>query len=146
MSTPLGEMLVVGPSSAFQLKLIPLNPREYTGAGAELSDSNTTIESLRSSPEFGLRPLHLTDIENLVEAMSDPVLSQKHLASIIRRDPILPADIQKQKVDHLLTGPVLTRPNLSSLSPDIMSLQRSLEKSAHRVFRDRYPMRAGMYF
>ena len=50
MSTPVGDMLVVGRDSAFQLKLIPLNPREYTGAGTELPESNDVTDSGSSVP------------------------------------------------------------------------------------------------
>ncbi len=146
MSTPVGDMLVVGRDSAFPLKLIPLNPREYTGAGTELPESNDVTDSIRTSPEFGFRNLAQTDIEALVESMSKPELVQQQLQDILRRDPLLPAEIEKGGINHLLTGPVLTRPNLQGLGPDILKLRSSLERSANRVFRKKYPMRAGMYF
>ena len=146
MSTPVGDMLVVGRDSAFQLKLIPLNPREYTGAGTELPESSDVTDSIRTSPEFGFRNLAQTDIEALVESMSKPELVQQQLQDILSRDPLLPEEIEKGRINHLLTGPVLTRPDLSGLGPDILNLRNSLERSANRVFRKKYPMRAGMYF
>ncbi|MBN2230321.1 MAG: hypothetical protein JW779_12100, partial [Candidatus Thorarchaeota archaeon] len=146
LSTPRGEMLVVGPDSAFQLKLISLNPMEFTGAGIELTDSNAAIDRLRTSPEYGLRPLDTIDIQNLLESMTDPVSSRTHLESIIQRDPILPRELEKVSADHLLTGPVFTRPDLGSMSPEILKIQDSLERSAQSIFKKRYPMRAGMYF
>ncbi len=145
LSTPRGEMLVVGPESTFQLKLISLNPMEYTGAGIEITDSNSAIDRLRASPEYGLRPLDSMDIQKLIESLSDPASSRTHLESIIQRDPIIPKDLEKTSVDHLLTGPVFTRPDLGSMSPDILKLQDSLDKSAQRIFKKQYPMRAGMY-
>ncbi|MHA1906969.1 MAG: hypothetical protein ACW98Y_06720 [Candidatus Thorarchaeota archaeon] len=146
MSTPVGDMLVVGKDSAFQLRIIPINPREYTGAGTELPESNDVIDSIRASPEFGSRNLTHTDIEALVESMSNPAQVQQQLHDILHRAPLLPTEIEKGEIDHLLTGPVLTRPDLSGLGPDILSLRNSLERSANRVFRKKYPMRAGMYF
>ena len=139
-------MLVVGPDSAFQLKLISLNPMEFTGAGIELSDSNDAIDRLRASPEYGLRPLDNLDIQRLVESMTNPAQSRLQLESIIQRDPILPKDIEKSTAEHLLTGPVFTRPELGSMSPEILKIQDSLERSAQSIFKKRYPMRAGMYF
>ncbi len=146
MSTPVGDMLVVGNDSAFQLRIIPVNPHEVTGAGTELPESNDVIDSIRTSPEFGSRNLTQTDIEALIESMSNPAQIQQHLHDILHRDPLLPAEIERGNIDHLLHGPVLTRPDLSGLGPDILSVRRSLERSANRVFRKKYPMRAGMYF
>ena len=68
MTTPRGEMLVVGPDSAFQLKLISLNPFEFVGSGMEVKDTNSIVSSVRSTPEFGFRPLTDTDIQGLVAA------------------------------------------------------------------------------
>jgi hypothetical protein len=146
MSTPKNEMLVVGPDAAFQLKLIPLNPREVTGAGVELPDSNPAIDQLRESPEYGLRPLDAVDIQTLIESMSNPAESTTHLQSIIHRDPVTPQDLEKVDVQHLLTGPVFTRPDLGSMSPELLKIQDTLERSAQRIFKKKHPMRAGMYF
>ena len=125
MRTPVGDMLVVGQDSAFQLRIIPINPREYTGAGTELPESNDITDIIRTSPEFGARGLTQTDIEALVESMSNPAQIQQQLHDILHRDPLLPSEIDKGGVDHLLHGPVLTRPDLSGLGPDILSLKRS---------------------
>ena len=65
MNTPRGEVLVLSSDSAFQLKLIPLNPREFTGAGVELPESNDIVDSIRTSPEFGLRPLSEVDLQGI---------------------------------------------------------------------------------
>ncbi|MBE0525485.1 MAG: hypothetical protein IH631_00980, partial [Candidatus Thorarchaeota archaeon] len=69
MNTPRGEVLVLSSDSAFQLKLIPLNPQEFTGAGVELPESNDIVESIRSSPEFGLRPLSESDLLGIAQSM-----------------------------------------------------------------------------
>jgi len=146
LNTPLGEMLVVGPDSAFQLKIIPLNPLEFTGAGAELPESNSVIDSIRSSPEYGLRGLAQAELEAILESMINPSVASSPISSIIQRDPLLPEDIERGNIDHFLTGPVLTRPDLSNLGPEVLRMRESLERSANKVFRKRYPMRAGMYF
>ena len=146
LSTPIGDMLVVGPESAFQLKLISINPQEFTGAGIEIPESNATIDSLRASPEYGLRPLDRTDIRSLIDVMSNPTAAHLQLESIINRELIHPRDLSKTKAEHLLTGPVFTRPELGSMSHEIRDIQASLEVSAQKIFRKKYPMRAGMFY
>ncbi|MFW9885299.1 MAG: hypothetical protein ACFFEX_13010 [Candidatus Thorarchaeota archaeon] len=146
MTTPRGEMLVVGPDSAFQLKLVSLNPFEFVGSGIEIKDSNRVVQSVRSTPEFGFRPLTGTDIRGLVAAFGNPLGIQSKLRSIIQRAPVSTSELGAGSIDHILSGPVLTRPDLTSLGGDVKKVQDQLDKSAMSVFRKRYPMRAGMYF
>ncbi|MFW9967468.1 MAG: hypothetical protein ACFFEA_09975 [Candidatus Thorarchaeota archaeon] len=146
MTTPRGEMLVVGPDSAFQLKLISLNPFEFVGSGTEVRDTNSVVKSVRSTPEFGFRPLTDTDIQGFIAAFGDPLGVQSKLHDIIKRAPVSSSELGSGSIDHILSGPVLTRPDLSSLGGDLKTVQDRLDKSAMSVFRKRYPMRAGMYF
>ncbi|MHA2043002.1 MAG: hypothetical protein ACW975_14205 [Candidatus Thorarchaeota archaeon] len=146
MTTPRGEMLVVGPDSAFQLKLISLNPFEFVGSGMEVKDTSSVVKSVRSTPEFGFRPLTETDIQGLVAAFGNPLGMQSKLRKIIQRAPVSSSELGGSSIDHILSGPVLTRPDFSSLGGDVRKLQDQLDKSAMNVFRKRYPMRAGMYF
>ncbi|MFX1441661.1 MAG: hypothetical protein ACFFFD_15580 [Promethearchaeota archaeon] len=146
MTTPRGEMLVVGPDSAFQMKLISLNPFEFVGSGMEIKDSTSVVQSVRSTPEFGFRPLTETDIQGLVAAFGNPLGMQSKLRSIIRRAPVSSSELGTGSIDHILSGPVLTRPDLTSLGGDMKKVQDQLDKSALGIFRKRYPMRAGMYF
>ncbi|MBN2228113.1 MAG: hypothetical protein JW779_00870 [Candidatus Thorarchaeota archaeon] len=149
MNTPTGDVLVLSTDSAFQLKLIPLSPFEFTGAGIELSKSNKTIESIRSSPEFGLRPIDELDLQKLVNALgsSQSTGSVPEVQEILKRAPVSLEDLSSNKhaQDHILRGPVLMRPDLGSLSPELLEMQTLLDRSAQKSFRDRYPMRAGMY-
>lgn len=145
MNTPRGEVLVLSPDSAFQLKLIPLNPIEFTGAGIELPESNDIVERIRASPEFGLRPVSEGDIQNIASAMGGSEEAWREMREVLLRTPLSLEDLSASKSSHILQGPVLTRPDLGSLSPDILRMQMSLDKSAQKIFRDRYPMRAGMY-
>jgi len=145
MSTPRGEMLVVGPESAFQLKLIPLNPFEFTGAGIEIPNPSGVLSSVKSTPEFGLRALSDDDIKGLFDALRDPQGSRLSLDSIIKRAPLTPDDLNSARASHFLSGPVLTRPELGSLGPDFLKTQLSLDSAADDIFRRRYPLRAGMY-
>ena len=146
MTTPRGEMLVVGPDSAFLLKLISLNPFEFVGSGMEVKDTSGVVKTVRSTPEFGFRPLTETDIQGLVAAFGNPLGMQSKLRNIIQRAPVSSSELGGSSIDHILSGPVLTRPDLSSLGGDVRKLQDQLDKSAMNVFRKRYPMRAGMYF
>ena len=145
MNTPRGEVLVLSSDSAFQLKLIPLNPMEFTGAGIELPESNDVVERIRSSPEFGLRPVSENDIQNIANAMSGSEEARREVREVLARTPLSLEDLSASKSSHLLQGPVLTRPDLGSLSPEILKMQTTLDRQAQKIFRDRHPMRAGMY-
>jgi hypothetical protein len=127
------------------LKLIQLSPYEFTGAGVELPESNDTAESIRSSPEFGLRPLKETDLQGLFNALTGSTEPSISIGDILKRTPKSIDDLSLES-SHILRGPVLTRPDLGSLGPELLKRQLSLDRSADRIFRKKYPMRAGMYF
>jgi len=146
MSTPRGEMLVLSSDSAFQLKLIPLNPYEFTGAGVELPESCDTVETIRSSPEFGLRPLSESDLRGIMNSVTGEGGPKLSLEDILKRTPRSIEDISVDAPSPILRGPVLMRPDLGSLSPEILKRQISLDRSAEQTFRKRFPERAGMYF
>ena len=139
-------MLVLSSDSAFQLKLIPLNPYDFTGAGVELPESCDTVDTIRSSPEFGLRPLSEPDLQGIVNSITGDQGPKLSLDDILRRTPRSIEDISADTPSPILRGPVLMRPDLGSLSPDILKRQLSLDRSAEKTFRRRFPERAGMYF
>lgn len=146
MSSPRGEMLILSSDSAFQLKLIPLNPYEFTGAGVELPESSDAVESIRSSPEFGLRPLSESDLHGILNSITGEPGPKINLDEILKRTPRSIDDLSADLSSPILRGPVLVRPDLGSLSPEILQRQLSLDRSAEKTFRKRYPERAGMYF
>lgn len=145
MNTPRGEVLVLSSDSAFQLKLIPLSPREFTGAGVELPESNDIVDSIRASPEYGLRPISEMDLQAIASSISEDQGARQQIGEILSRTPLSLEDLSSNQSSHILSGPVLTRPDLGSLSPEMLKMQMVLDKSAQRTFRKRYPMRAGMY-
>ena len=146
MSTPRNEMLVLSSDSAFQLKLIPLNPYEFTGAGLELPESCDTVDTIRSSPEFGLRPLSELDLQGILNSITGEEGPKLSLDDLLKRTPKSIEDISVDTPAPILRGPVLMRPDLGSLSPEILKRQISLDRSAEQTFRKRFPERAGMYF
>lgn len=146
MSTPRNEMLVLSSDSAFQLKLIPINPYEFTGAGVELPESCDEVDTIRSSPEFGLRPLSESDLQGIINSITGEQGPQLSLNDILKRTPRSIEDISTDAPAPVLRGPVLIRPDLGSLSPEILKRQMFLDRSAERTFRKRFPERAGMYF
>ena len=146
ISTPKGDMIVASPRAAFQLKAIPINPREFTGAGMELPNSPSVMKNIEKSPDFGLRPIHMTDLEQLVESLHNPEDAQSQLRGIINRAPVSPRDLGGSDISHILSGPVFTRPDLHNLSLEISKTQTALERSARKIFEEKYPFRAGMYF
>ncbi len=146
MSTPRNEMLVLSSDSAFQLKLIPLNPYEFTGAGVELPESCDAVDTIRSSPEFGLRPLSESDLHGIINSITGTQGPRLSLDDLLKRTPRSIDDISADTPAPILRGPVLMRPDLGSLSPDILKRQLSLDRSAEKTFRRRFPERAGMFF
>ena len=146
MRTPRNEMLVLSSDSAFQLKLIPLNPYEFTGAGAELPESCDIVDTIRSSPEFGLRPLSESDLHGIMNSVTGDKGPKLSLDDLLKRTPRTIEDISADTPSPILRGPVLMRPDLGSLSPEILKRQLSVDRSAERTFRKRFPERAGMYF
>jgi hypothetical protein len=146
MSTPRNEMLVLSSDSAFQLKLIPLNPYEFTGAGVELPESCDTVDTIRSSPEFGLRPLSETDLHGIINSLTGEHGPKLNFEDILKRTPRTIEDISADAPAPVLRGPVLMRPDLGSLSPEILKRQLSVDRSAEKTFRKRFPERAGMFF
>ena len=145
LSTPTGGMIFLGPKSAFQLKLISLGPQKFTGAGMQLSERDDSLDRLASSPEFGLRPLMKSDIEGLADAVGDAEKAKQSIRTLLERAPLSPAEAKKNRAEQFLSGPVLTRPELSSLGPAIKKAELTLDKNAQDIFRKKYPMRAGMY-
>ena len=132
MNTPRGEVLVLSSDSAFQLKLIPLNPREFTGAGVELPESNDIVDSIRTSPEFGLRPLSEADLQGIANSMSGGDQdARQEIGEILNRTPLSIEDLSSNESSHLLRGPVLSRPDLGSLSPEILKMEKPVTRGVN---------------
>ena len=77
--------------------------------------------------------------------MSGSEDARRELSAVLNRTPLSLEDLSASKSSHVLQGPVLTRPDLGSLSPDILKMQTTLERRAQKIFRDKHPMRAGMF-
>lgn len=146
LSTPKGDMLIMGPDSSFHLKLIPINPTEFTGVGVEIPGSHKSLDFVRRVPEYGFRPIHDSDLDQILSLLNQGSDAQSVIKSIIQREPMTPTAIEHSDARHILTGPVLTRPNLGDISSEISKVHSSLEREALELFRKKYPMRAGMFF
>ena len=138
-------MLIIGPDSAFQLRLVQVNPREFTGVGTEVPRSSKEIERITESPEFGLRAITDADIQEIVQSLTSQIDVRPKLQSIIQRNPLVHDEIRDTGADLFLSGPVLTTPDFKSLSVETLKLQKSLERDAMETFRRKYPHRAGMF-
>lgn len=111
----------------------------------ELPERDDSLDYLTSSPEFGLRPLMKSDMEGLANAVGDAEKAKQSIRALLERDPLSPSEAKKNRAKQFLSGPVLTRPELSSLGPAIKKAELTLDKNAQDIFRRKYPMRAGMY-
>ncbi len=145
LNTPSGDMVVLGPDVSYQLRIIELSPSRYTGVGMEIESLEMPVEEISGTPEFGLRVLDEQDIRILAEALVGSSNMLPQVEEIVRRTPVSLAQIEHSDVKHILSGPVLSRPDLKCFSPSVIRRQYELERHAQRIFRERYPLRAGMY-
>ncbi len=146
LSTPSGDWLVLGPHEAYQLRLVPLDPMRYVGSGTAIDDVDRVLEATRSAPEFGLRPLNDSDLRRLMAAAEGAVALSSSVESVLGRAPRRPTAVFSSDVRHVLSGPVLVRPDLRSMSPAFSEVQEQLDRAAVDMFRTRFPERARMFF
>ncbi len=146
LGTPKGDLIIISPSSTFHLKFIQINPSTLTGVGVELAGRPRELDAIRQSPEYGLRPLHDSDISQIITSLQQSNDAGPVLQSIISRDPLLPQELENSDANHFLTGPILTRPDFGDLGPKLLKLRSTLDHEALERFRKNYPMRAGMFF
>ncbi len=144
--TPTGDMLIFGPDVNYQLRLIELSPFSFTGVGMEIDAPELNDDEITAAPEFGLRPLDENDIHNLIAVIMGQSSRIPQIGEIVRRTPVSPAQLERSDVRHILSGPVLSRPDLTAFSPEVIRRQYELKRQAMTIFRERYPQRAGMYF
>ncbi len=146
LHTPVGDMLIIGPDSAFQLRMMPLSPRESIGVGVELPNVPERLSNINSAPDFGIRGLTDEDLEVMLGALQGDAHAMDKVDAILKRDPLPPSAIETEKIDHIISGPIFSRPSLASIDPSLGDITEYLDASVRDLFRERYPLRSGMYF
>ncbi len=140
-----GNLLVLGPGVGYRLKLVPLNPREFVGVGVDIDP----MEDLRLGtrlPFYGLRPLSGQQTSELFGAMrQNGQIGQDVLLRLLGAKPTSEWDLKEEGLAGVLTGPVVTHPDLSAVPAGQKELEERLSLEANRLFRAKYPFRAGIY-
>lgn len=140
------NVLIIGPDKGYRLKLIPLNPWKYTGVGISMKKDRALDQLRTETPSSGLRTLSKKDFERFISSMNrDGVNRRKIIKNILTRNPVSTQAIDEEGSQAVLSGPVISHPDLSTLSERQRELQQELKNEAEKLFRKKYPKRAGIY-
>jgi hypothetical protein len=140
-----GNVLVLGPKTGYRLKLIPLNPQEYTGVGIEIDGPKEKRRVAEGVPSYGFRPLSNTETEELLNTAHQRYTLNKLINKLLEIKPVPTGELKKKKPKAVLSGPVITHPNLSAISNSQKELESKLAVEADKLFRKKYPGRAAIY-
>ena len=140
-----GNMLVLGPGMGYRLKLIPINPAEVTGVGVDFSVDEARGMPL-GVPSYGYRPLSHGDVTRLFSSLhqNGPV-PRGLIDGLLGIKPVPTWDLKGESSRGVLTGPIIAHPDLASISQGQRELDAKLALEADRLFRAKYPFRAGIY-
>lgn len=141
-----GNVLVIGPRIGYRLKLIPLNPEEYTGVGVRISGLKEMQRITEGLPSYGFRPLSSTETKHLLNTIhKGGTVQSKLIEKLLETKPVPTWELPKKEHRAVLTGPVMARPSLSAISKSQRELERKLALEADKLFRKKYPLRAAIY-
>jgi len=139
-----GNVLILGPKAGYRLKLIPLNPQEYTGVGMKIDGLQEMRRLADGTPSYGFRPLSSTQAEELFNTFRQEAQS-KLINEILKTKPVPTWQLRKKRPEAVLGGPVITHPDLSAISSSQRELEARLAVEADKIFRKKYPYRASIY-
>jgi len=141
-----GNMLVIGPRVGYRLKLIPLNPKEYTGVGMRTSGLKEMQRVTEGLPSYGFRPLSSRETKQLLNTIhKGGTVQSKLIKKLLGTKPVPTWELPKKEHKAVLTGPVIAHPNLSAISKSQRELERKLALEADKLFKRKYPLRAAIY-
>jgi hypothetical protein len=140
-----GNVLVKGPKEGYMLKMIMINPQEYTGIGVEIDSPLELSALVEGAPLFGYRPLARMQTEDLLNSFRSGRHQKGLISEILERKPVRALEIEKKRPSAVLTGPIIAHPDLSTISKSQRELELKLRIGAEKLFREKYPSRAEMY-
>jgi hypothetical protein len=141
-----GNILFIGPNASYRLKLIPLSPQKYTGVGSKIKSPKEFQGITEGLPTYGFRPLSEEALKSLLSSIQQTGEFRSTLINKLLRITPLPASkIREKKPKSVLTGPIITHPDLSVISKSQKELEERLSREADKLFRKRYPLRTGIY-
>jgi len=135
-----GQFVFIGPTGAFLLKTLPLGGGRVLGVGAKID----VLEIKRSQKiPYGFRPLHKKDVQLLIQNLQRGVFPRSFMEKWLRRAPVETGRLKNCL--GILNGPVFFTPDLRTIVKGQKELQKRLENEVFRLFKEKYPMRAGIY-
>ena len=139
-----GNVLVTGPKEGYMLKIIMINPQEYTGLGVKIDNPRELRTLVEGSPAFGYRPLTNMQAEDLLNSFRHE-RQNRLISEILENNPVPTSEIEKKKPNAVLSGPIIAHPDLSTISKSQREMESKLRIGAEKLFRQKYPHRAEMY-
>ena len=140
-----GNALVLGPESGYKLRFIHINPQEYTGVGVKIRGLEEIQENLRDVPSYGFRPLTKERTKTFLEGMQKQDAQKEAFVRDLFKIHPVPTQKVPLETEAILSGPIITHPDLGSISREQRKLDARLNLEAERLFRLKYPARARMY-
>ena len=83
-----GNVLVKGPKEGYMLKMIMINPQEYTGIGVKIDNPLELSAFVEGAPLFGYRPLARTQTEELLNSFRSGRHQKGLISEILERKPV----------------------------------------------------------
>lgn len=140
-----GNALVLGPEIGYKLRLIHINPQEYTGVGVKIQGLEEIQENLRNIPSYGFRPFTKDRTKKFFDSIQNQdLIKEKLLRELFKINPVPTWKLQGE-TETILSGPIITHPDLSIISKGQRKLEARLTMEAERLFRLKYPSRARIY-
>jgi hypothetical protein len=140
-----GNVLVTGPKEGYMLKIIMINPQEYTGIGVKIDKPRELRALVEGAPLFGYRPLTNVQTRELLASFRQRERQNRIISEILEREPGPMLEMDKNRMDAILSGPIIAHPDLSAISKSQRELELKLRIGAEKLFREKYPHRAEMY-
>ena len=140
-----GNVLILGPSDGYMLKIIQLNPREHTGVGAKIGDSDDMRRIVEGAPSYGFRPLSTRQTEKLLNSFRQGEKQPRLISKLLEKNPVSIPELKKRKTKAVLGGPFIGHPDLSTISESQRELETKLNIESLKLFKRKYPSRASIY-
>ncbi|MCX8182749.1 MAG: hypothetical protein N3D12_06495 [Candidatus Methanomethyliaceae archaeon] len=146
VSDPLGNILAIGPDAGYRIKLMMINPNESLGVGVKIQDVEPLRKTIGINFDSGFRPLDHDLSKALISAISENRITDLTIIKkILQIDPVPIHELDRKDLGAILGGPFLTHPDLRSISKSQLELDAKLSAELDKLFRNRYPLRAGIY-
>lgn len=142
---PKGNVLILGREGGYRMKLVPLNPYEYTGVGVTIEGSEELRGLLTGAPSYGFRPVPSTVMRTLVHEAGRGTLSNALAKRLLSIPPRPSWSVRDADAKAVLRGPVIAHPDLGAISKGQRELDAKLAQEGNALFRRRYPQRAAFY-